>query len=204
MTPLKTRFLLLTITILLFSSGLNAQTANSREIGLRLWGLNDFDFIYKKQLSDNSYRRLRVALANVGFGITDEVNNYSIRAGVAWGKEHRRPVAEDLLWVHGWEPRFSFGFEMLSYRDEGLPGVDQDTWELSVNPGIGYVLGFQYNVSDRFYVSLESIPSFGLNFTSQKGDALNSLGVGANFSFASVALTLAYSFVPTGGTSSSQ
>lgn len=202
MNPLKIRFLLLAITLVSVITALQAQT--SREIGLRLWGLNDFDFIYKKQLTDNTFRRIRVAVAEVGFGITDEVNNYNIRTGVAWGKENRRPVAEDLLWVHGWEPRISVGFEMFSYRDEGVPGGDSDNWTLNVNPGIGYILGFQYNVSERFYVSLESIPSFGLNFTSRKGDALSSLGVGANFSFASVALTLAYSFVPADRASSSQ
>lgn len=194
----------MTLSALFFSINLHAQTENSREIGLRLWGLNDFDFIYKKQLTENSFRRIRVALAEIGFSITDEVNSYNLQTGIAWGKEKRQSIAEDLLWVHGWEPRVNLRFNLTSYRDDDIPPQDSNDWELGITPGIGYILGFQYNVSDRFYVSLESIPSFGLNFTARRGDALNSLGMGANFSFASVALTLAYSFVPAEKTSSSQ
>lgn len=202
--PLKTRFLSLIFFVLISGIALHAQISNTREIGLRFGGLNDFDFIYKKQLTEHAFRRIRVALAEISFDITDDVNLFSFRTGIAWGKEKRRSIAEGLIWVHGWEPRVLLQFNLRSYRDDNIPPQDADDWDLAVSPGIGYILGFQYAFSDHFYVSLESIPSFGLNFTSRRGEALNSLGMGANFSFDHIALTLAYSFVPAGKASSSQ
>ncbi|PHN01327.1 hypothetical protein CRP01_37850 [Flavilitoribacter nigricans DSM 23189 = NBRC 102662] len=178
---------------MLFSSLLNAQT-DTREIGLRFGGLQYFDFIYKKQRTANGFQRIRLTVAALSFDQYDDYNHFATNLGIAIGREKRKGLAENLYWVHGWEPRIRV---MYNLRTDTSDGVDpNDYWNLSVQPAIGYVLGFQYNFSERFYVSLEGIPSLGVNLNFDDRNGLDNFGLGGNFSFSGVAITLAYSFVP--------
>ena len=52
------------ILLLLLHASLSAQSA-TRELGIRLTGLQDFDFIYKRSKAPDRYVRYRVALSLV-------------------------------------------------------------------------------------------------------------------------------------------
>lgn len=57
--------------------------------------------------------------------------------------------------MHGPEP-----FIGGQYSDSGFNSA-------TARLGLGYVVGFQYEPSDRFYVSLEIVPSVGVDLTFQ-------------------------------------
>jgi hypothetical protein len=72
--------------------------------------------------------------------------------GYAFGTEKRKPIADKLSFIHGWD--FSFSFAYSNARSN--TGRNN---QILLNPAIGYVLGFQLDISDSFALSAEVIPS---------------------------------------------
>ncbi len=167
--------------LLLLNINLSAQTP-TRELGIRLAGLQDFDFIYKRAKAEDRYVRYRVALANLRLQAVDDNNLFTASLGVAIGTEKRRPLAERLLFIHGFEPALFLG--LILANGEG---------ELSVGPSLGYVLGFQYDISQRFYVNVETIPALSTHITFGQDDPFG-LVVDAGFNSNAIALSLVYRF----------
>ncbi|MEM9687521.1 MAG: hypothetical protein AAF934_11455, partial [Bacteroidota bacterium] len=61
-------------------------------------------------------------------------------------------------------------------------------------PELGYVLGFQYNFSESFYLNLETIPSLrGILYVDNDG-VRDPLVLNVGFNSNAIALTLAYRF----------
>ncbi len=164
-------------------STLNAQTADTtfkREIGIRMTGFSDFDFIYKKQKAGFKYSRIRLVSAN--FSVSDFENFRSvITMGMAYGREKRIPLNNNFSFIRGWE---------VSGK---VNATINNNSSLIVTPGIGLVLGFQYDVSKKFAVNIETIPglSTDIRFRSRGVDVSN-LSVGFNSN--SIALGLMYRF----------
>ncbi|MEM1216598.1 MAG: hypothetical protein AAGJ82_12975 [Bacteroidota bacterium] len=158
-----------------------AQSA-THEVGLRLTDLEDIGFIYKKQKAENRFTRFRVGSVNVN--VQEDI--FSLGLAAAIGFEKRKNIANKLSFIHGWEP--SLFVSTTSVNDDVIS---------SVTPGIGYVLGFQYDFSDNFYLSLESIPSLSASF--QFGDNVpdNNYRINAGFNANAIALTAAYRFTTT-------
>ena len=167
----------------LVTLGLFAQndTPKPREIGIRLSGLNDFDFIYKKQKAENKYTRLRLISGN--FSIADFENfNSSFSLGLTYGKETRIYLKDNFSFVKGWEIIGSVG---------STTAQQQTTFYVS--PGLGMVLGFQYDVNENFSLTIETIPilSADLNINSNSTKISNfNLGFNSN----SIALGIMYKF----------
>jgi len=171
-----------TIALLLFivcSPGAYTQT---HEIGLRLSSLNDFDFIYKKKKGEMKYIRHRIGLASVAVGGQSGENNVNVSLAYAIGIENRREINENLMFIHGIEPRLTVNM---------VNNSSLTRW--NIGPGIGYVLGFQYNFEDAFYINLETIPSVVGNFNLRNGSD-DMYSVVAGFNSNAIALTLAYRF----------
>lgn len=152
-----------------------------REIGLRLTDFNSLNFIYKKQLYENIYKRYRVVAGNFLIRIKDEFL-LNTNLGLAIGKEKRKDIAERLQFVHGWEPAVFAGFSK-----------NDTDFVLSGNINLGYVLGFQYNASEKFVVSLEAIPYFGV-YASYTDSGLNPVAVQGGISNNVAAITVVYRF----------
>lgn len=183
MNKIKQTLTLLTITILtLVSQSLFGQAEN-RELGIRLTGFQNFDFIYKKGIEENKLTRYRLGFANLGFQNTTNNKNFNFSLGFAIGVEKRRNIAENLQFIHGLEPTLSLA---LSTND--------DIFNLSIKPGIGYVLGFQYNVSDKFYVNIETIPSLSTSFIIDNNGFNDMYSINAGFNSNAIALSLVYQF----------
>lgn len=190
------RPLLLKTTILLFvslllsglSTSLSAQTSladnNIREIGLRLPNLQSFGFVYKKQKTPKQYTRHRLAFANIALeNISSSNTSFGFSIGYAVGKELREPLGEKLHFIHGVEPAFSFSFQTQNSVSRTI-----------LRPRLGYVIGFQLDISDAFYINLETIPSIRLDIALNEGNRANSYGLLAGFSSDALAVTLAYRF----------
>jgi hypothetical protein len=166
---------------LYFSPSLQAQERN-HELGIRLSGLQDFDFIYKKSDNGTKFKRYRLAVANVG-AFMAEINDLRFDMAYAQGVEKRRNIGKKVQFIHGWEPGFYVSLNAIGDDFGGNAGIF-----------LGYVLGFQYNVSDNFYLNVETIPSLTVGGVFKDSDDDSGLLVNAGFNSNAVALTLAYTF----------
>lgn len=167
----------------LFGVNLNAQNQPPQEIGLRLTGLEDFDLIYKREKSANQYFRHRLGL--ISFGVTgkDDTSVSEFGLGYAFGIEKRKPVNDKLNFIHGFEPRIASQYRSMDGNTIG--------WDLMV--GVGYVLGFQYDFSEKFYVGLETVPA--LTYARElDGPSKGAYEFNLGFNSSAVALILAHRF----------
>ena len=164
-----------------------AQT-NMREIGTRLQGVNNFGVVYKKQKAENRYTRYQVVVGGISYSSVDlgnfNTNNTfgaSFGFGIAW--EKREEIDDKLQFVHGFAPLAAIGFS------DG----DGNT-ATSIELQLGYILGAQYNFSDKLYVSLEAVPRFA--FLTRQTNTVDTYDFAANFSSDLAFITLAYRFKP--------
>jgi hypothetical protein len=154
----------------------------SRELGLRFSGVQDIDFMYKKSEDGMKYKRYRVAASNVRLLIS-EGTDFGFEINLAAGVEKRQNIADKLKFIHGWEPGFNFSL----VNSDGSTGGD-------IGVFLGYVLGFQYDFSDKFYVSLETIPTLSVSTFYEDEIFADVIDVNAGFNSNAVAVTLAYKF----------
>lgn len=122
----------------------------ARELGLRFSGFDDFNLFYKKAIGADKYRRHRFLFGRVAYNSSRA--DFDFNVGYALGTEKRKPIADKLSFIHGWD--FSLS---ASYANRAA-GNDRNNQYL-LNPAIGYVLGFQLDISDSFALSAEVIPS---------------------------------------------
>ncbi|MCY7329740.1 MAG: hypothetical protein LH618_14400, partial [Saprospiraceae bacterium] len=133
--------LLLSIAAVLFTasfSNLHAQTdGKKREVGVQFSGFNfdgftAFNALYRKQKSENVYRRIRATFGNISL-LTAGEGIVSFNAGLAIGREKRRTLDRKLEFYRG--PEFSASLGLLA--GEVLNEL------ATINLGFGYVLGLQ-------------------------------------------------------------
>jgi hypothetical protein len=193
--------------ILLFATSSTAQQTTNHELGLRMGGLTDFDFIYKKQTGENRYLRYQIGNVQIqyensdilreypDFGEVEEISRSSVNSSIGFGLgfEKRRSIRDKLMLIHGWIPSVSLDF---SQDTENGEKVDQ---RFIAGLGIGYILGFQMPLSDRFQISIETIPSLFVEYENleyeragptNQDDVNADLGFNANF----VSLSVMYRF----------
>lgn len=171
------------IIVMAFGTNMIAQETPTRELGIRLSGLEDFDFVYKKENRIDQYYRHRLGLVNVGVTGNSNSSIWNIGLGYAFGIENRKTLNQKLKFIHGIEPRVSFTYSSA--------GNQQNSWGYQI--GLGYVLGFQYDFAESFYVNIETIPALTFQHQTRDDDSTN-YGFNAGFSSNAVALTLAYRF----------
>jgi len=177
--------LILLLGLSLQAYGQTSDSTNWREMGLRLRGVDNFDFIYKKQIGENRYKRIRLLFSDLRFRRLNDTNLFNASLGGAIGWEKRRTIAGKVQFLHGWEP----------FLNLDLTARDGD-FGLNTILGIGYVLGFQLMVSEQFYVALETIPSLRSNFSVGESTP-DDVAIEAGFRSNAVALTLVYRFQAT-------
>ena len=144
------------ITFLTFSfSNLYAQsTAKKREVGVQFSGIdfngnNNFGGFYKKQLSENKYRRIRFFSGNLSADVVNEEFLFGLSVGAAIGREKRRSLDDRLEFYSGPEISFSLGFQSRT---------DIDATSFSLFPRFGYVFGLQHSFNERWAINLETNP----------------------------------------------
>ena len=177
-------FILFFGTFLFFGHQSHAQNQN-REIGLHMSGLNDFNFIYKRQKEENKFARYRFLFTNLGYrGFEgDNSGNFNFGFGIAAGVEKRRSISEKLQFIHGWEPRLTLNLT-----------ANSDNYFLNIRPAIGYVLGLQLDLSEKFYVGVETIPSLSAGFGINNDGLSDNYDISAGFNSNVVSVTAAYRF----------
>jgi len=175
--------------LLLGSSATFSQTT-THELGLRLFGLDDFDFVYKKSKDENRFTRFRLAVFDFGFNNinidNEDRSTSSFNVGLAIGTERRKEIKENFYFIHGFEPILGVG----------ISNDIQDETRLGLNLGIGYILGFQHDISEKFYANIELIPAIS-TFYQTNFDEFNEFRVNTQLRSNAIALSLVYRFTTT-------
>jgi len=166
----------------------NAQDVN-REIGISFSNFTDFGALYKKQVSENKWLRLRVISTNLSLNNTSLSNNSQFSFGLNIGKEKRKPVGDQLQFLHG----INFGLGGTYTKLENSV-VEENVERISPFISIRYQLALQTQLSDQFFVVLQTFPgiSFRPNFSSERDTEWNA-NIGFNSSAASLALLYRFS-----------
>lgn len=157
--------LFFTLTTLSFSSLQAQSTGKKREVGVQLNGINfsgfnSFSGFYKKQVSENKYRRVRFFSGNLFTGVFGEDDfRFNLNLGAAIGREKRRTLDTRLEFFNG--PEFSFGMGFQSVNDNS---------SFILSPSFGYVLGLQHSFNERWAINIETIPSIGVGVVLLPGD----------------------------------
>ncbi len=168
---------------MLSAQHLNAQSAN-REFGIRFTNLSGFDLIYKKAKSETKWSRYRLGASNFQYYRADSLNkNWQGNLELAIGRETRERIADRAVFYHGFEPRVGFAFYSSAYSKQK-----------TISPGIGYVLGFLYDISPRACVGVEATPAVYAVFTFENYGETRTAFNSAGFSLNSLAIAIAYRF----------
>ncbi len=152
------------ITIFIFQSSLSfAQDANQRVLGVRFSVPNNFGMIYKRQLKkENRYLRFtagRFELTRSNTALptgtvltgTDLAFFTNVNISGAVGLENRRVITDKLNVIHG--------LTFILNSNYGLFEVDTFTLRTyDLMPGIGYLIGAQYNINDNLHLDVELVP----------------------------------------------
>lgn len=173
------RFLLLLFTVFLLSATAAAQ--NQREVGVRSTGINQFSLLYKRQLDNRDFIRYRLLAINVTLLAGGDNSRSFFNTGIAVGLEKRKPLSDRLSLLRGFEPFVTIGLNT---------GNDVTVYNLGL--GLGYVLGFQYELSEGFFIAVETIPSASFGLLGTGNDTVFTARAGFNNN--SLALTGVYRF----------
>lgn len=107
---------------------------------------------------------------------------FGANVGYGWGREYRKPISEKVSFIHGISPLVN-----VAYRNQST-----EIWVLGGT--LGYMLGFQLDFSDAFYVSIETIPALSGTYTFNQGENNDNYRLSAGFNSNAGVITLAYRF----------
>ena len=148
------------------------------ELGLSLVNLNDFGLMYKKHRKNNSFFRLSLASMNYSLINRSEDLIHNFSSSITIGREKRKEIHDNLYLVRGWD---------------FLGGISSTAGVHNFGLGVGYVLGLQYNLNQKFALGLEATPSITGNIFVRDYDIeLSALSLGFNTN--SVRLLMLYKF----------
>lgn len=176
---MKNQILNTLILLFLFTTHSFSQGPISREFGIRSSSFQDFGFIYKKETKPNTLWRFRMAYSTFQFNYNGlvEQGQSSVKMGFAIGREKRKALNDKFYFYRGLDTELQFSSSSAGSS-------------LILYPRIGYVLGFQYNITNDFYVSLETIPGLSVSYDFENDYTTADLGFNQN----AAALTVAYRF----------
>ncbi|HHH50171.1 MAG TPA: hypothetical protein ENK52_04250 [Saprospiraceae bacterium] len=180
----QSRFFLKPIFLIIFicaSFNTFSQKLSKHEIGISLNNFQDFGFVYKKEIAANKLTRYRLALFDYQFRHNSINNHFTLVLSMAIGREHRKEINEKFYFIHGTESQTQISFLSIS----------NERSKAQIQLALGYVLGFQYNLSKDFYLNIESIPSITGYFMTGRG---RDYGLGLGFNSNALALSLVYKF----------
>lgn len=148
------------------------------ELGLSLANLNDFGLMYKKHRKNNSFFRL--SLASMNYSLINRSDDYVhvFNSNISIGREKRKEIHDKLYLIRGWD---------------FLGGISSTAGVNKFGIGVGYVLGLQYNLNQKFALGLEATPNITGNIFIRDNNVILSL-LNLGFSTNSVRLLMLYKF----------
>jgi len=183
---MKYQLIIIVGMLILFNFHNGFSQALHKEVGIRIGGSGGYSFVYKKEQSENKYKRMRLNAGKIDFSKLNDVHAYSLLASMSVGTEKRISLTNDFYIYHGWEPGLTFGFS-----------GDSKLRSIRINPFVGYIIGFMYDLNGKFFIGIETLPNMYINTNINliEGDTANtSLSAGLDFNSNLLALSLAYRF----------
>ncbi len=179
--------LLFVFVIIGLSHTVSAQDIQEikNEVGIRINNLSNFGLVYKRSKKPMKYVRHRLGLVDFSYSNHNPIQYYRFGLSYQIGFERRKQLDEKVMFIHGFETGVGF-----YYSDLYQNGFQQKDASLGFN--LGYVLGVMYDISDRFNVSLETIPR--INFMTNLDDTYNRTDVNIGFNSEIVGITFALKF----------
>ena len=173
------KYTMILIVLVGLSSTIIAQDSPKHEIGIRLLDLRDFNVIYKKNTSEQTYFRLRSSFTR----FTSSADFSNVGLGSFIGLEKRKPIAGKAEFIYGGEVGVFYSY---SEFDAGNAS--------NFNFSFGGVVGIQHRLSDVFNLGLELVPTFSINTSSVTPANYN-----FDASFSTAAIFVTYKFGKTSG-----
>lgn len=178
------------ITMMLTVVFLTESVAQNREIGLTLNGANNFGLVYKKQKAENKYINYQFAYFNGEFAYSENRVRLGLNIGLSAAFEKRKSINENFVFARG----LVVGMGVLGNHTEFRNNNNSiSSSALRLSPRIGYLLGGQYHISDKFYVGLDVIPSFIASVDMDR-DQPTEYNISTNFNMDAVTLNFVYKF----------
>ncbi len=163
----------LTLLFLLCFLTTQSFAQNGNEIGLKLNSLQNYSAVFKLKLKENRYFRLDAGSLQA----TSSASRSNFRLNLELGWETRRRVTDKFSFISG--P--TLGVQpLVSYQRIS------DRWDLDLAASVGFILGGQYWLNDKFYLSLETIPT--LQFTHDFDSRRTNTALNANLTQAKLGI----------------
>ncbi len=162
---------------LLLSGSIGQMTAFSqtknREIGLKTPNLDHYTILYKHERKPNRYLRFGLGLAANYSNILSlsTSNRFSSNVSFSVGFEKRVKLSNKFELLHGFTPSIGASYNYL--EDSGILPQPTNRDVLSLQLGLGYILGGQYLIAKNFSIGAELIPLFNINYSNVKSNQAN-------------------------------
>lgn len=184
----KASIIIVTILVSFSASFAQEETAKVREAGLTFSNFSSFGLTYRFG-NENAVWRLNALTGNSSNYTTDNSDNYyfydsltqessyetvnkSSNVNISFGREYRKLLAEKLEFRYGMD--LSLGYS--SQKSER--SSDDDTYIYStinnrrtITPGINFVLGFNYLISDAIVLGAEVKPNMSYNIIKTESES---------------------------------
>ena len=161
----KIIYVIVALLFIQYSSA--AQEANSsiKELGINLSG-STFGIRYKTGNGNTLFRMTLLSLSGSSSNYKSPSNNGSRSnsqgLGFNFGLEKRKLVSDGLNIYFGSDILTSY--HRNTYKNNSS-SLSQTATDLTLSPGIGLVLGFNYEISSKINISAEVMPSISYSFT---------------------------------------
>lgn len=159
----------------------DALLAYSREVAVRVAGLERFELIYKERIRATRYNRLSLLGLAGDFVPEEDAINFAI--GVTFGPEYRRSLDAATYMAHGPQLEMTVGYSREDFRNI-----------LLLRPGLGYLIGIHHTLSDRFSIGLEIVPVLRYEYIEDTNSGEGQSRVTLDLSTQSAAIVASYSF----------
>ena len=138
-----------------------------RELGINLSG-STFGLRYKAGNENTLLRLTLISISGSSYkykSSTSTSRNNSIGLGFNFGFEKRKIVSDGLIIYYGSDFLTSVNKEI---HKTDLPSITHTY--LTISPGIGFVLGFCYNISDKINIAAEVMPSVSYSYIKETNE----------------------------------
>lgn len=170
------------ICCLLCSSSFISQAQTNQDIGVRFSSLENFGFIYKKELKKDYYFRFNAASFAVSFAENQFNTLFSSSIGLGGGFEKRHFINDKFAFINGLNFNFFTAFRIDNLRAN----------HILIAPSLGYMLGIHYAITPDIYFNAEIAPALRSNISIGGNNRNFNLGLIADSG--SLTLGIVYNF----------
>jgi len=180
--------ILFLLVFFLTDNQLHSQSP-TRELGFRFTGFDTFqqsDIIFKKsRKKPHKFIRYRLGRSRFNLRKSDlEENLFVVGTDFAVGWEKRKKLTPRLTYFHGFEPALHITTTKAGLNNNQITGIE-----------LGYILGIQYDISEFWRISLETVPAVSNFFLTQNWDFETAFHIwDISFDTRQVALSVVYTF----------